>query len=308
MDDVRQGPSPAAITAAEHVAARLTAGRFARTSAPVRRRFIERSAADAPPPPLARMLRGGRGGMVRLKLELSMLWLAARAPHELIYPARAWAVLLDLPDPEGRGARRIQDALRWLEENRFVDIMLRLGQPSTVQLRSENGDDKPYELPGQAYNRLRNDRSASEAHRYIQLPNSFWTNGWLATLSGPAVAMLLVLYAELGQDPPATTDLWFSPRQADLQYALSEDTRSKGLRELRATGLIDARQKSITPDVFDFRRLRNVYRLIPARLEELVSFQDAVPPIKSPSQAREEDWLGSLLPSLDPKDLKPWPQ
>lgn len=246
--------------------------------------------------------------MVRLKLELSMLWLAARAPHELIYSARAWAVLLDLPAAEGRGARRVQDAVRWLEQNQFIDIMLRLGQPSTVQLRSENGDGQPYELPGQAYNRLRNNREAAEAHRYIQLPNEFWTNGWLAALSGPAVAMLLVLYAELGQDPPATTDLWFSPRQADRQYGLSEDTRSKGLRELRATGLITARRKSITPDVFDFRRLRNVYRIVPARLDEFVSFQDEVPPIKSPSQAREEDWFAELLPKSSANPVTPWPR
>jgi len=37
-------------------------------------------------------------------------------PHDLAYPARAWATLLGLPDPAGRGARRINEAILWLEQ------------------------------------------------------------------------------------------------------------------------------------------------------------------------------------------------
>ena len=133
---------------------------------------------------------------------------------------------------------------------------------------SENGTGTPYELPGTAYNRLRNKKPASLAdeHRYIQLPNELWTNGWLSLLSGAAVAMLLVLYTELGNRPATTTDLWFSPHQADLRFGLREDTRSKGLRELRAAGLITAYRRPVATDTFDFQRLRNVYHLEPQRL------------------------------------------
>lgn len=263
------GSSPLtdAMDAAKEVSERLQGRVRARTRAPIRRAFIERVSADDPVPPLAAMLRGGRGGAVRVKLELSILWVAAAAPHEVVAPARAWAVLLGLSDPEGRGARRVQDALRWLEENKFVDIVAKPGQPNVIRLRSETGDDSVYELPGAAYNRLRGDRDAAAVHRYIQIPDQLWRQGWIATLSGAAVAMLLVLYAELGRNKPAETDLWFSPSQAAAQYALSEDTRTKGLRELQSTGLVSVRRQSITPDTFDFRRLRNVYRLHPDRAD-----------------------------------------
>ncbi len=253
-------PSTASIDAAKTVERRLAA----RETAPVRRLFVERPTPAHLDPPLARMLRGGRGGAVRLKLELSFLWFAAKAPFRLTYPARAWATLLDLPDPSGNGARRINEAVLWLESQGFVQVAGQPGQPNEITLLNEIGDRQPYEPPGQAYNRLRTTPAEAEPHRYFQLPNALWTSGWLQVLSGSGLAMLLVLYTELGRRDAATTDLWFSPQQADLRFALSEDTRSKGLRELRAAGLVTASRRSIFPDTFDFRRLRNVYQLDPA--------------------------------------------
>lgn len=266
-------PGTATLDAALSVKSRLGE----RKTAPVRRKFVERADLSEPTP-LARVLRGGRGGEVRLKLELSFLWFAAKPPHELNYPARAWATLLGLPDPEGRGSRRIRDATNWLERNGFVIVEQRPGAPSVVTLLNEAGTGEPYELPGTAYQRLRAKPEKADAHRYIQIPDGFWTNGWVAVLSGAAVAMMLVLYTELGNSPAATTDLWFSPRQASMRYGLSEDTRSKGLRELRAAGVINARQRSASRDTFDFRRLRNTYRLNPSRLADLAEVPVTVAP------------------------------
>jgi len=160
---------------------------------------------------------------------------------------------------------------------------------------------RPYELPGSAYNRLRNKKPASLAdeHRYIQLPNELWTNGWLSLLSGAAVGMLLVLYTELGNRPADTTDLWFSPGQADLRFGLSEDTRSKGLRELRGAGLITAYRQPVATDTFDFQRLRNVYRLEPERLQQPASIPEEIklepPPV--PLSTRLEAELSGFLES-----------
>lgn len=268
-------PSTAAIDAAKTVECRLAA----RTAAPIRRQFVERTTAASQDPPLARTLRGGRGGAVRLKLELSFLWFAAKAPFHLRYPARAWATLLDLPDPSGNGARRINDSVLWLERNGLVSVAGEPGQPNEVTLLSELGNRTPYELPGLAYNRLRATPSGAEPHRYFQLPNALWTNGWLQVLSGPGLAMLLVLYTELGRRDPTTTDLWFSPQQAELRFALSEDTRSKGLRELRAAGLVSANRRSISPDTFDFRRLRNVYRIHTDTLEQPAAIPESNDPV-----------------------------
>jgi hypothetical protein len=266
-------PSAIALEAAQNIQRRLRG----RTTAPVRRQFIERATADQPTP-LASALRGGRGGTVRVKLELTFLWFAAKPPHGLAYPARAWATLLDLEDPAGRGARRVNEAIVWLKKNKLITVEKSAGQPNVITLLAENAAGDPYELPGAAYNRLRGKKSSERAdqHRYIQLPDTLWTSGWIQVLSGAAVAMLLVLYAELGNKKPATTDLWFSPGQADLRYGLSEDTRSKGLRELRAAGLITARRQPVAADTFDFQRLRNVYRLNTSRLEERASVPDEI--------------------------------
>ena len=69
-------PSADALAADRNVQRRLRG----RTSAPVRRQFIKRS-TDGRAAPLATALRGGRGGTVRVKLELTFLWFAANPPR-----------------------------------------------------------------------------------------------------------------------------------------------------------------------------------------------------------------------------------
>lgn len=291
-------PSEAAIEIARSFEDRLksrTPGNR-RTHAPVRLRFVQR-ADPGEPTPLARALRGGRGGAVRFKLELSFLWVAAKPPHDLAYPARAWATLLGLPDPAGRGARRVNEAISWLEQNGLIEVETRSGVPNVITLLSEAGNGEAYELPGAAYSRLRNKSSeVADQHRYLQIPNAFWTNGWIGVLSGAAVAMLLVLYAELGNKRnPETTDLWLSPNQADLRYGLSEDTRSKGLRELQAAGIVSVRRQTVASNTFDFQRRRNVYRLHPQRLREQA---------ESPSQPRPRKPLP--IPDTTQHTPDPW--
>ncbi|BCW12858.1 hypothetical protein NtRootA2_41400 (plasmid) [Arthrobacter sp. NtRootA2] len=237
-----------------------------RTFAPVRATFVgsHASSEDRGPeggvPPMAKILRGGRGGEVRLKLELSFLWFAANPPHDLTFPARVWATLIGLADPEGRGTRRVRQANTALAAENLIKVEGQAGRPNKIFLLEESGTYKPYVLPGEAYNKSKG--SGQEwRHRYIQIPDTLWTNGWISILSGAALAMLLVLFAELGQKDASKTDLWFSPDWAKKIYGLSEDTRSKGLRELRTAEIITARKRSASRDVLDFRRLRNTYRL-----------------------------------------------
>lgn len=257
-------PSPLALSAAESLSRRNKA-----RACQVRLRFIERRSIKAPTP-MAMMLRGGRGGQVRLKTYLSMLWLAAAPPHDVAYPARAWASLLDLEDPPGKGARRINDAIGWLELNDFVEVESVPGHPNRVTLLDESGLDKAYSVPGATYNRL----AAKEAdadrlwrHRYIRIDPRFWTSGWMATLSGSAVAMYLVLLAEQGAHSSGA-ELWFSPAEAKRRYSLSDDTRTKGLTELKRAGLVKVRRRPVASDVFDVQRFRNVYVLQSDRLAD----------------------------------------
>jgi hypothetical protein len=258
-------PSAETLGAAQAVSRRVNA-----RTAQVRRGFVERTDhTTGAPTPLALMLRGGRGGQVRLKLYLSLLWFAAAYPYDVTYPARAWAALLDLPDVEGAGARRINQAFGWLEKHDFIAVQARPGHPSRVTLLSDLGGGGEYSVPGAEYNKLRGAPApVRDQHRYIQLPATAWTSGWIATLSGPGLAMLLVLLTELGPRDADSTDLWFSPRVADMKYALSEDTRTAGIRELTNAGLVLVRRRPVSTDPFEMRRRRNVYRL---RLDRLGS-------------------------------------
>ncbi len=84
--------------------------------APVQATFVSLQpnlASSGELPVLAR-LRGGRGGEVKLKTLLSALWIGVAEPHDMTLPGRVWAQLIGLPDPGGRGAQRINSAVRQL--------------------------------------------------------------------------------------------------------------------------------------------------------------------------------------------------
>lgn len=248
-------PSPDALAAAESLS-RRNHNRVAQ----VRRLFIERPDVSRPTP-LAEFLRGGRGGQVRLKVYLSILWLAAAPPHDVSYPSRAWATLLDLEDPAGRGARRVNEAVKWLEARDYVSVETQPGYPNRITLRSETGTGKKYSIPGAVFNKARSKGADDDellGHRYVQLRPEFWTSGWMAVLTAPAVAMYLVLLVEQSSQPEGAK-LWFSPEMASKRYSISDDSRSKGLDELRRAGLIETLRKPVASDVFDVLRFRNAH-------------------------------------------------
>jgi len=238
-------------------------------SAAIRYRFIARSEASDPSPPMARILRGGggRGGATRLKLYLSLLWLARNRNLDrpvFGYPAQQLAALLGLPNPEDAGARRAQEALRWLAKEGFVALDRRPGDVTRVHLLDDAGSGRPYQPAGslvtRAAHRSQKDR---EQHFYVQLDARFWTRGWVTALSGAAVAMYLAcLYEQRGQ-PDAS--VWVSPRMGRERYDLSDETRNKGLRELTDQGLLDLARRPVPAASFDERfRARNVYMLRPS--------------------------------------------
>lgn len=258
-----KAPPPVALEYAEDVAARVRSRPVA-----VRNGFIERldpsASEDAP---LALLLRGGQGGAVRLKLLLAMLWFAVRPPHETSYPARGWAGLLGLDEYQTNGARRITAAIEWLESQSLVRVVRKPGVPSKVFLLDERATGDAYELPFAA---LTAKREAGEDEGrddyYVTLPSDFFTRGWLAVLSAPAVAMLLVMVLE-ARYSRRTKGLWHSPAQASSRFGLSQDTRTAGLQELELYGIVDRRTGPVSPGVFDMKRRRNVYDL---HLEQLL--------------------------------------
>ncbi|MDG4773010.1 hypothetical protein [Solwaraspora sp. WMMD792] len=198
-------------------------------------------------PPLARMMRGGRGGEVRLKLYLSLTLLAVAGDNDInSKPARGWARLLDLSDPDVNGARRISDALGWLHSAKLLKLDRQPGLPPDITLLNPSGDGRRYGWRSNG--------------RYINLPLDFWTQGWILSLSGAAVAVLLVLLEMQGgrtpDDPP-----WLTGAQR-TRYGFSDDTWTRAKKELQSYGLLTVRRIPQARDAdFDFRRLRDTYWL-----------------------------------------------
>ncbi|MBV9450714.1 MAG: hypothetical protein JO345_32970 [Streptosporangiaceae bacterium] len=237
-------------------------------TAAVRWRFIARQDSSEPSPPMARILRGdgGRAGATRLKVYLSLLWLARNRTLErpvFSYPARHFAALIGLPHPDGAGARRVQEALRWLAKEGFVALDRRPGDVTHVHLLDDAGSGEPYRPAGPLVTRAsKRSQSEREQHFYVQLDARFWTGGWVTELSGAAVAMYLAcLYEQRGRDG----QIWISPRIGRDRYDLSDETRNKGLRELTDQGLLDlARRPVPATSLFDERfRARNTYLIRP---------------------------------------------
>ena len=261
-------PGEASISAVEaSITVALTwAERVDRKAAPVRQRFVMRLSPEAEPPPLAQLMRGGRGGEVKLKVYLSLLWAAVAEPYDVSLPGRVWAQLIGLPDPAGRGAHRVNSAFRTLVDSQLLRAKSQPGLPSRFFLLEETGTGRAYQPPGGRLVALKKAGKDFSDHIYLQVPATLWTHGWIARLSGPGLAMLLVLIAQAGGRNPE--DLWFSPGVADQRFHLSAETRKRGLDQLVELGLTTVGRRPIARSVLDSTRLRNTYTLKLARLDE----------------------------------------
>jgi hypothetical protein len=268
------------------------AGRLARKRVAVRSSFIV-SMDPETPPPMTLMMRGGRGGEVKLKLLLSMLWVAVKEPYDVRQPARVWAELLGLDEPETRGAARVNAAVRRLVEGDFLQVEKRPGQASRLILREETGRGAAYTHPGSHWEKREGLALPKNAPRYTQLPTTLWTQGWMATLSTSAVAMLLVLLEQTRGKH--YDDLWFSPSVAAKRYGLSETTRRKGIDELDTLGIITVDRVPVGRGSLSTIRRRNTYSIDLARLDERP--EDKAKRVLAPragAQSNETDFAGLL--------------
>lgn len=237
--------------------------------APVRTIFV--SDEQVPRAPLARLLSaesgsggGGRGGQVRAKLYVSLLWVCAKEPYDVARPARAWAALLGLPNLETHGVRRIQEAFRELADRNLIVLEERGGQPSRVIVLNEKGDGAPFQPASDSHNALQAAGAGDEIlreHRYFRVPSTLWTHGHIAHLKGPGFAMLLALLSERrGSDDPG---VWFSPARASNRFGFAASTRTDGLKELRSLGLVRTTTRTVSESgaFIDFARRRSVHEV-----------------------------------------------
>lgn len=229
-----------------------------RLGAPVRRSFTLKTSDG--PSPLVRMLNqrngksGGPGGGLRLQMYLSLLWVCSGKPYETQRPARVWAELLSLEDPETNGTRRVRAALKELQERRFITVEPTKPTP-TIKLLSELGDGSSYTPPGLAM--LDASGEEKRRHEYFRVPNKIWLDGYIGDMNGAALAMYLVLLAE---SRGVRKDVWLSPRALEDLYGISSSTRTKGIGVLKDLGLITVKQQGVSSTI-EYSPSRQVYQV-----------------------------------------------
>lgn len=243
-----------------------SAGR--RVDPPVRKSFVRPMAADADPvAPMAGVYSGGRSGVVALKLYLALIWRCSAPPFSTDKPARAWATLLNLDDPEGKGTRRIKSAMKTLEAANLIAIEENPGYPNIVWLLDEAGTGRDYRLPSTAYTLAKQNgepKSVLAEDMYFKVPKRLWTRGYIQNLKGPGLVMLLILLAEQAGEGEK---VWFSTAEFPKRYNISHKTRAAGTQELIDLGLLRVESQSLAKsgysNTFDTRRRRKVYELTP---------------------------------------------
>lgn len=271
-----EGPRPDRVTvppAALEAAREIDSSTVRRRATPVRKSFL-RSDTDLPTA-LTRVYRsGGRGGQVVLKLYLALLWRCSSPPFETSKPARAWATLIGLEDPSGNGQRRVNAALRTLQDAKLIQVTYTPGVGNTVSLLDESGDGTPYRLPSTEYAKAAKG-PAGEAQRrrntYFKVPSRLWTEGDIQSLNGPGLVMLLILLAEQAD---TVDSVWFATDLFPARYRISHNVRAQGTTELQRRGLLEVSREALPEvpgSVFARRRFRNKYRLtLPGGSTELI--------------------------------------
>jgi hypothetical protein len=225
-----------------------TSGR--RTSAPVRLVFACNRTQQKADTPLAKLVNtGGRGADVALKLYLALIWRSSAEPFTTTLPARKWAELLALPEPDTNGARRVADAIKALRDNhQLIAVDNRPGEPSQITLLHESGSGQPYTRP----------RGRTAPELYLNVPAAMWTSGHIQRLTGPGVAMLLAVLSE--QSKPGDPVWWSTTRWAE-RISLASATRARGTRELKDAGLLTVKKRPITVNGKGFaaEQVRSIY-------------------------------------------------
>jgi hypothetical protein len=214
---------------------------------------------DGRKPMLSELLRGGRGGEVRLKLYLSTVLLAGSKHSHKIHGKNTivdvsgptWARALALPDSAAAGARRVADAQNQLASKRLIKVDRRPGQEPRVQLLHPSGSGGHWVEPGSPY---------------VRIPLDLWTNRWIWILTGKELAVymaILDLCSGRGRDGTGGPQALSGTSVA--YYGMSGDTWRLGAASLERHGLIRTDMTVVRVDLESPRR-RKRYQLVPDAL------------------------------------------
>ena len=233
-------------------------------AAPVHRSFVDLRFVPEPlaDPPVARMLtgQGGRGGEMRLKTYLTLLWLAKPEYRDGI---KLWEVdqtretlgkLVGVYHPDTgddvldrRRDIRVRDlmdrTLRWLDEHKLIH---REKYSSRVRLLDDRGTGGPYVRPGDEVVRSGPPQPQvpfNKENLYFKVPAAFWLDGWVGLFTADELAAYLCLLADLpkgsfkwSEDPPRHWS-WWSQSVWNSHIRLKRDMRYSGFSKLVEHGI-----------------------------------------------------------------------
>jgi hypothetical protein len=198
-------------------------------------------------PPLAELTVGGQGGVVRLRLYLSLAMLATK--HPFIQKRRtylAYAQMLGIPTDTG--PRRIREAFKFLEARNFIRYV---DHDGASQIEMLYPDGSGTEWP------------ARYTSRFISIPIELWSQGWIVRFSARALAVYLAL-TELVAGREEADGSWMpGPRKS--QYGMANDTWTRAIKELEGLGVITTTSERYGDDWSEIR-VRKLYRLVPDAL------------------------------------------
>lgn len=244
---------------------------------PVRHSFARR-ADGADRSPLMRLMSGGQGGEVALKLFLVSLLTSRHHEGQVPrYRAAALAEWFGLPDPEGNGARRVSHAVTKLHDHNLIgDVDRGRGKRARWTVRREDGSGAAHTPP------FGDDGPVADEDRWLSVPAGVFNRGWLATLSGTALAVLLIVLSEAGGRPGERTStehkkfkavtkyvpVPLPPAKREELYSCSDGFLRQGRRELEAHRLLRVTQRIPAGLVADAHPM-NYHQLLAARFDQL---------------------------------------
>jgi hypothetical protein len=216
--------------------------------AKVRHTFIQAppgASGGSTPGTLSQFGRNHRAAVLYLALLTNWPWLV----RETIPRASgAWIRFLssDLPGALTWTEQSLSHAWKTLEGMGLI-ARPRQGRLLNVQPRREDGK-ADYVTP-----------TGKNSDLYFVVPDQFWLDELHATLSWPALAVLLVLLKETGGRESAELRV----DRADQYYGISRTTVESGLTELRKRHLLSSRDRFVKDvDTGDGRRRASIHTLL----------------------------------------------
>lgn len=203
---------------------------------------------DGADPMVAQLIRGGRGGTVRLKVHMTLTMQATRSPYTVQRrPSSSMARMLNLDDRTG--GRRVTEALKWLESRKLIEPSEPKNNAPQLQLLDPTGSGGPWPQIGT---------------RYLAVPLHLWSNGWILQMNGRSLAAFLALTELNGGSLNPRGEVMDGYRKE--QYGLSADTWTRAIQDLEHLGLLTAETELFGDDERQ-RRLRKRY--LPSKIGPL---------------------------------------